>query len=137
MEPTDDEDRSANTTRIGYDHGFSPAVGRGSEEVRRAGDLAFRPPPPGAQWPGREVSEEELEGVPSTSTDARPPLGVGVSVSGRPEEMATRRKEKGRRWLGLRGRSRRPAGVSTPEEATGVAPQEPVHKESPYLRPRG
>jgi hypothetical protein len=116
-------------------HGFSPAVGTGSPEVRRAGDLAFAGPPPGPQWPGREPSREELEGVPSTDTRARSPLGVGVSTTRRAEKITHEEGEE-RPTIGVRGRARRPYGTSRPEEA-GMAPPKPVEAESPHLPPRG
>ncbi|GAA2077760.1 hypothetical protein [Actinomadura alba] len=116
-------------------HGFSPAVGTGSPEVRRAGDLAFASPPPGPQWPGREPSKEELGGVPSTDTLARSPMGVGVSTTRRPEQIAREEGEQ-RPTVGFLGRSRRPFGRSQPEEA-GMAPPKPISKESPHLPPRG
>jgi hypothetical protein len=114
-------------------HGLSPDVGRGSEEARQAGDRAFGPPPPGPQWPGREPSEAELRGVPSTDTEARTPLGVGTSTSRRAEKIAMREGEPGRRVHGTRGRSGRPYGTSGPEDDTGVAPQKPIDEESPRL----
>jgi hypothetical protein len=116
-----------------WEHGTLPAVGRGSEEARRAGDLAFGPPPPGPQWPGREPSDVERHGVPSTDTEARTPLGVGTSTSRPAEKIAVQEGEPGRRFLGRRGRSGRPYGTSEPEHDTGVAPQGPIHEESPHL----
>jgi hypothetical protein len=116
-------------------HGFSPAVGTGSPEVRRAGDLAFTRPPPGPERPGRQPSREEIHGVPSTDTRARSPLGVGVSTTRRPEEIAREEGEE-RPTVGLRGKSRRPVGRSRPEEA-GMARPEPVSEKSPFLPPRG
>lgn len=101
------------------------------EQVRQAGDRAFGPPPPGPQWPGREPSREESTGVPPTDTAARSPLGVGVSTSRRPEQMALREAEAGR--APLHGRSGRPSRKARPEHDTGVAPQGPTGKESPHL----
>jgi hypothetical protein len=100
-------------------------VRTGSADARRAGDRAFGPPPPGPQWSGRVPSEQESSGVPATDTEARTPLGVGVTTSRRAERIARREPEKGRRKLSLRGRSGRPQGVSEPEDATGVAPPKP------------
>lgn len=114
------------------DHeGISGDVDRGSEEARQAGDRAFDPPPSGPQWPGREPSEAEAHGVPSTDTEARTPLGVGTSTSRRAEKAARRSGETGRR--GKRGRSGRPYGTSEPHDDTGVGAQEPIDKESPHL----
>lgn len=110
-------------------------VRTGSDDARRAGDRAFGPPPPGPQWSGRVPSEQELNGVPATDTEARSPLGVGVTMSRRAERIARREPEKGRRRRGLRGRSGRPHGVSEPEHATGVAPQRPQAVGSTHLPP--
>jgi hypothetical protein len=107
--------------------------GQGSAETRRAGDLAFRRPPPGPQWPGRVVSDAERRGVPATDTEARTPLGVGTSTSRRAERIATREEESGRHSHGIRGRSGRPYGRSRPEDDTGVAPQAPIHEKSPHI----
>ena len=115
-------------------HGFAPAVGRGSEEARRAGHLAFRSPPPGPERPGREPSKQELRGVPPTDVEARSPLGVGVSTS-RPGEKISREEGEERPTVGLRGRARRPHGRSRPEEGSRVGRPEPVHGESPFLPP--
>ncbi|HZE33127.1 MAG TPA: hypothetical protein VE198_17030 [Actinoallomurus sp.] len=113
-------------------HGSSPDVGQGSAEARQAGDRAFGPPPSGPQWPGREVSDAERRGVPATDTQARTPLGVGTSTSRRAEQIAGREEEAGRRHHGLRG-SGRPHGKPAPEHDTGVAPQAPIHEDSPHL----
>jgi hypothetical protein len=118
-----------------HEYGFSPPVGRASEEVRRAGDLAFGRPPPGPQWPGRRPSGTEREGVPSTDTEAGTPLGVGVSESKGAEEIAREKGADRRRTAGVRGRSGRPFGSATPEETTGVDPAGPVEDDSPYLPP--
>ena len=114
-------------------HGSSRDVGRGSAEARQAGDRAFRPPPSGPQWPGREVSDAERHGVPATDTQARTPLGVGTSTSRRAEKIAGTEEEAGRRPHGRRGRSGRPHGKPAPEHDTGVAPQAPIHEDSPHL----
>jgi hypothetical protein len=114
-------------------HGSSHDVGQGSAEARQAGDRAFRPPPSGPQWPGREVSDAERSGVPATDTQARTPLGVGTSTSRRAEKIAHREDEVGSRPHGLRGRSGRPHGKSAPEHDTGVAPQAPIHEDSPHI----
>jgi hypothetical protein len=115
--------------------GHASDVRTGSEEARQAGDRAFGPPPPGPQWPGREPSDAEREGVPSTDTQARTPLGVGTSTSRRAERIAAEEGETGRRTKGVRGRSGRPAGTSEPEHATGVDPKGPISEESPHLPP--
>lgn len=96
-------------------------VRTGSEATRRSGDLAFGPPPPGPQWPGREPSEAERTGVPATDTQARSPLGVGGSTSRRAERIAE--PEQGRARKGLRGRTRRPYGKVRPDHMTEAAPR--------------
>ncbi|MGW4666524.1 hypothetical protein ACQP10_15945 [Streptosporangium sandarakinum] len=115
-------------------HGFAPAVGRASEEVVRAGNRAWGPPPEGL-GPEREVSRAEREGISSTEHAPVGPMGVGVSETRGPEKLAARKREKGRRAGGVDERTGRPYGTSGPEEATGVAPQETVEGESPYMPP--
>lgn len=118
----------------GDEHGFSPDVEHASEEVVEAGNRAFGPPPEG-KGPGREPTEEERRGVSSTETEPEGPLGVGVSSTRRAEEVAAEEEEEGRRKEGVDDRTGRPYGTSTPEQATGVEPQEPVEKDSPHLPP--
>ncbi|MEU9832457.1 hypothetical protein AB0D67_13080 [Streptosporangium sp. NPDC048047] len=115
-------------------HGFSPAVGRASEEVVQAGDRAWGPPPEGL-GPEREASRAEREGISSTEPAPVGPMGVGVSETRGPEELAAREREQGRREAGVDERTGRPYGASEPEDATGVAPQKTAEKESPYLPP--
>lgn len=111
----------------------SPEAGSVREQVRQAGDRAFGPPPPGPQWPGREPSKQESTGVPPTDTEARSPLGVGISTSRRPEQMALKESEAARADRGVLGRTRRPFGKARPEHDTGVEPQGPIDKECPHL----
>jgi hypothetical protein len=73
--------------------------------------------PPG---PGREISEEELEGVPPTDTEARSPLGVGESMTRRGEDAAKQEEEPGREEVGTKGPSDRPVGVSDERDSTAV-----------------
>ncbi|MFD1939979.1 MULTISPECIES: hypothetical protein [Nonomuraea] len=114
-------------------HGFSPAVGHGSEEAVQAGNRAFHPEAAGAPGPGREPSEEERSGVSSTDTEARSPLGVGESgASRRAEEIAKEEQEAGRETVGVKGESGRPYGTSTAEDSTGVGPQD-AQGESPTM----
>jgi hypothetical protein len=108
-------------------HGSSPDVGRASEEVIQSGNRAFAPPPE-KKGPGRVVSEEEREGVPSTDTEATSPLGAGTSKGRRAEEIAKEEAEEGRETVGTEEGTGRPYGTSTPEDSTGVKPQEPVDK---------
>ncbi|MDP9870126.1 MULTISPECIES: hypothetical protein [Streptosporangium] len=118
----------------GEEHGYSPDVGHASEEVVQAGNRAWGPPPED-KGPGREVSEEEREGVSATDTEPEGPSGVGVSTSRRGEEIAAKEGEEGRGTAGVDERTGRPYGASGPEDATGVAPQETVEEESPHLPP--
>ncbi|WP_143590484.1 hypothetical protein [Thermoactinospora rubra] len=115
------------------DHGYSPDVGRGSEEVRQAGDRAFSPEEAGPPGEGRELSEEELSGVSSAETEPGSPYGVGESTARRGEEIAQEEEEAGRETVGVKGESDRPYGTSTAEDSTGVAPQEPRDEESPTM----
>ncbi|MBC6461879.1 hypothetical protein [Actinomadura sp. HBU206391] len=80
----------------------------------------------GEPGPGRDVSDEEREGVESTDTEARTPLGVGESSTRSAEEIAEKEDEEGRTTEGTKGRSDRPYGTSEPESATGVDPQGPA-----------
>jgi hypothetical protein len=66
--------------------------------------------------PGRQLSDEEREGVPSADTEAESPLGVGVSMSRRGEDVANREDEPGREDTGTQG----PTGVSDDRAPTAV-----------------
>jgi hypothetical protein len=114
-----------------------PYEGRQEEGEGAAGtEKAFHPEHAGEPGPGREVSEEEREGVPATDTEARTPLGVGESLSRRGEDRAEAEgKEPGRQDAGTKGESDRPVGTSDARDATSVDPQEPTHPDSPTLPP--
>ncbi|MGV9306044.1 hypothetical protein ACWDLG_21925 [Nonomuraea sp. NPDC003727] len=114
-------------------HGFSPDVGRGSEEARQAGDRAFTPEQAAPPGEGRAPSEEERAGVSATDTEPGTPHGVGESTSRRAEEIAEEEEEAGRETIGVKGESGRPYGGSSAEDSTGVGPQEPQDGESPTL----
>ncbi|ACZ86745.1 hypothetical protein [Streptosporangium roseum] len=118
----------------GDEHGYSPDVRHASEEVVQAGNRAWGPPPED-KVPGREVSEEEREGISATDTEPEGPLGVGASTSRRPEDVAAREQEEGRGTAGVDERTGRPYGTSGAEDATGVGAQETVDEESPHLPP--
>jgi hypothetical protein len=75
--------------------------------------------PPG---PGREISDEEHEGVSSTDMDATSALGVGESMSRRGEDVAKQEDEPGRDDTGTRGASGRPAGTSDERDSSSVDP---------------
>ena len=87
--------------------------------------------PPG---PGREVSDEEREGVPATDTEARSPLGVGESINRRGEDVARHEDEPGREHTGTKGASDRPVGVSDERDASAVDPDQ-AHSGGPHLPP--
>jgi hypothetical protein len=75
--------------------------------------------PPG---PGREISDEEREGVGPTDTEATSALGVGESLSSRGEDVDEQEDEEGRDDAGTKGASDRPAGTSDERDATSVDP---------------
>ena len=77
--------------------------------------------PPG---PGREISDEEREGVPPTDTEAESPLGVGVSMTRRGEDVDKQEPEPGREDTGTKGATDRPVGVSDERASTSVDPDE-------------
>jgi hypothetical protein len=77
--------------------------------------------PPG---PGRVISDEEREGVPPTDTEAESPLGVGVSMSRRGEDVGQQEDEPGREDVGTKGPTDRPAGVSDERASTAVDDQD-------------
>jgi hypothetical protein len=87
--------------------------------------------PPG---PGREVSDEEREGVPATDTEARSPLGVGESINRRGEDVARHEDEPGREHTGTKGASDRPVGVSDERDASAVDPDQ-ARSGGPHLSP--
>jgi hypothetical protein len=74
--------------------------------------------------PGREISDEEREGVPATDTEAESPLGVGVSMTRRGEDVDRQEDEPGREDTGTRGPTDRPVGVSDDRASTGVDDQD-------------
>jgi hypothetical protein len=77
--------------------------------------------PPG---PGRVISDEEREGVPPTDTEAESPLGVGVSMGRRGEDVHDQEDEPGREDAGTRGPTDRPVGVSDERASSAVDPDE-------------
>ena len=74
--------------------------------------------------PGREISDEEREGVPPTDMDAESPLGVGVSMTRRGEDVDKQEDEPGRDETGTKGASDRPVGTSDERDSTSVDPNE-------------
>jgi hypothetical protein len=74
--------------------------------------------------PGRVISEEEREGVSATDTEAESPLGVGVSMSRRGEDVGKQEDEEGRDDTDTKGPTDRPTGVSDERASTSVDPNE-------------
>lgn len=60
----------------------------------------------------------------ATRTDAATPHGVGTSTTRRGEDVVEEDGEDGRRRTGTQGESQRPVGTSTPEDSTGIDPQD-------------
>ncbi|HEV7908517.1 MAG TPA: hypothetical protein VGP03_10270 [Pseudonocardiaceae bacterium] len=104
----------------------------GSKEAAEATYKAFRAKEfAGSPGPGRQISEEERQGVSPIDPSPEPPLGVGVSPGRNAEDVAREEPETGRRDEGSKGRSERPVGTSTSEQSTGVNPEAPIDPESP------
>ena len=76
--------------------------------------------------PGREISDEEREGVGPTDMDATSALGVGESINRHGEDVAKQEDEEGREDTGTQGASDRPVGVSDERDSTSVDPAETV-----------
>ncbi|MBB2910950.1 hypothetical protein FHS43_002215 [Streptosporangium becharense] len=112
------------------EHGYSPDVGRSSEEVTQAGDRAFQPPPDD-KGAGRVVSDEERAGVSSADTEPASAHGVGPSESRSGERIAATEGED-RETAGTEGADR-PYGVSEPGDSTGVGSPKTVDEESPQM----
>jgi hypothetical protein len=74
--------------------------------------------------PGREISDEEREGVGPTDMDATSALGVGVSMTRRGEDVDKQEDEPGREDTGTEGSTDRPVGVSDERDSTSVDPDE-------------
>lgn len=71
-------------------------------------------------YAGREISETEKQGVPSTDTTGASPLGVGESLTPQGNEAALGSSEEQRR---------------KDREEAGVDPGKPVDPSMPNLRP--
>jgi hypothetical protein len=74
--------------------------------------------------PGRVISDEEREGVGPTDTEAESPLGVGVSMTRKGEDVHKQEDEEGRDDTGTKGPTDRPTGVSDTRASTSVDPQD-------------
>ena len=82
--------------------------------------------------PGREISEEEREGVGPTDTEATSALGVGESINRHGEDVAKQEDEEGRDDTGTKGPTDRPAGVSDTRASTSVDPHD-TESDSPTM----
>ncbi len=102
-------------------HGSPDSDADLDQELREGTEKAFdaenAAPAPG---PGREVSDEEREGVSATDTSAATPLGVGESINRGAEDVAKQESESGRHSEGSQGH--RPVGGSDERDATSVDP---------------
>jgi hypothetical protein len=77
--------------------------------------------PPG---PGREISDEEREGVSATDMEATSALGVGESINRHGEDVAKQEDEEGRDDTGTKGETGRPTGTSDSRAGTSVDPHD-------------
>jgi hypothetical protein len=129
----DDDDRGK--TEVGQfedddQHGSSPDVGGGSEEVKQAGQKAWE----GHDTQDASKSEEGAVYAPEKSAEK-----VGESITERAEDRATKHKEPGRVMDESdtaekdAGGKARPAGKSDARMSTSVDPQDPIDDESPHL----
>jgi hypothetical protein len=99
-------------------HGGHEPNEEAREGTRRAYDAENNAPPPG---PGREVSDEEREGVSATDTTAATPLGVGESINRAGEDVVKEEgEEAGKETIGYK--DERPVGTSDERSATSVDP---------------
>lgn len=105
--------------------GRKDQTGAGAEADHKAFRADEYAPPPGA---GREVSDEEREGVEGTDTTAASAHGVGVSSSKGGEELAADDPED-RAETGVHGQSQRPYGSPSQTDSVGV--QDNVDPDSP------
>jgi hypothetical protein len=85
-------------------------------------DKVFDPDDEVQPGPGREISEEEREGVGPTDTEATSPLGVGESINRHGEDVAKQEGEEGREHAGTKGETDRPHGTSDERDSTSVDP---------------
>jgi hypothetical protein len=74
--------------------------------------------------PGRVISDEEREGVPPTDTEAESPLGVGVSMTRKGEDVHKQKDEEGRDDTDTKGPTDRPTGVADTRASTSVDPHD-------------
>ncbi|MBA2415504.1 MAG: hypothetical protein H0V64_06390 [Geodermatophilaceae bacterium] len=99
-------------------HGAVEPNPANQEGTERAFDAENAAPPPG---PGREVSDEEREGVSATDTTAATPLGVGGSINRRGEDVVKEEgTEPGRETTGYK--DERPVGTADERSGTSVDP---------------
>jgi hypothetical protein len=91
-----------------------------AEQMGRVFDRVDEVPP----GPGREISDEEREGVGPTDTEATSALGVGESINRRGEDVARQEDEEGREDTGTQGASDRPVGASDERASSSVDPDD-------------
>ena len=84
----------------------------------------------GRPGPGRDVTDEEREGVPPTDTSAASPLGVGESITPRGEEQVLHHGGGEARAADEESEPRR-----KDREEAGIKPDPPISEEMPNLRP--
>jgi len=90
-------------------------------ELRAGTSKAFDASNAPAPGPGREISDEEREGVEGTDMTAASPLGVGESISRRGEDVVKQEgEEPGRETIGYK--DERPVGTSDERSSTSVDP---------------
>lgn len=99
-------------------HGAGEPSGDAQERAGRAFDSDNADPP----GQGREVSDEERDGVSGTDTTGATPLGVGESINRHGEDVVDEEgEEAGRQTTGTQGE--RPVGTSDARSGTSVDPQ--------------
>jgi hypothetical protein len=91
-----------------------------AEQMGRVFDRVDEVPP----GPGREISDEEREGVGPTEMEATSALGVGESITRRGEDVDRQEDEPGRDDAGTKGPSDRPVGTSDERDSTSVDPND-------------
>lgn len=99
-------------------HGAAEPNPDNAEGTAKAFDAENAAPSPG---PGRDVSDEEREGVSSTDMTATGALGVGESVNRHGEDVVKKEgEEPGRETTGYK--DERPVGTSDERSGTSVDP---------------
>jgi hypothetical protein len=102
------------------------------KEAKNVQDLASRSMAGeiGEPGPGREVTETERQGVPTTDTSGATPLGVGESITPRGEEQVLEHGGGEARLADENVEERR-----KDREEAGIKPDPPISEDMPNLRP--